>query len=244
MKKSSLIIAILVSIITQVFAQQTSIGFFGGINSSSINGSYYAHGYETTSIQNLRSLQFGFVFSHSITDKLSLYSNPGFFAKGFTYDQGEIFAGGPGYSGSNKFNYVDLPLTLKLSLDESKLFYIRSGFYMSFLLSAKIEDKISYPSPDIQTVTTNEKITEELNKSVFGYVMGAGLDIPLSEKTGVFIDISYQFDLSNAIKNNPPYSIWYQKDGIYSSISEVKNRSLLISAGMAFKVGNNQGKSR
>ncbi len=218
------------------FSQTTSIGIFGGINSSGINGVYDAHGYNTTVNESIIGKQFGLLLSYSLTKNLSLFSDPSYFEKGFKYDQGKIYTGGPSFSGTNNIKYINVPVTLKLGLFKKQLIYIRAGGYMSFLLSAKIDDKISYPNPDIPSDATNEEISDELNQSVFGIVSGIGCDIPLSDRIHLLCDISYQLDLSNALKDNPPLYFWDAKDGIYTNVNNVRSRSAVFSLGIAYQI--------
>ena len=75
-----------------------------------------------------------------------------------------------------------------------------------------------------------------MNKSVLGFVSGVGLDIPLSEKINILLDISYQLDLTNALKNETPIFYCGFKDGIYTNVSDAKNRSVLFSTGLYYKL--------
>ena len=234
MKKSTILLFGLLFAGISSFSQSTSIGIFGGINSSGINGVYDAHGYQTTQNKSITCKQFGILFSYSLTKQLSFFTDPGYFEKGFKYDQGEMFVGGPSFSGTNNIKYINLPITLKLGLFKNQLFYFRAGCYMSFLLSAKIDDKISYPNPDIPSEATNEKISEDLNRSVFGFISGIGCDIPLSDKIHLLGDISYQLDLTNALKDNPPSYFWDYKEGIYVNTNNVKSRSAVFSLGITY----------
>ena len=235
MKKSTILLFGFLFVCISSFSQTTSIGIFGGINSSGINGVYDAHGYQTTHNKSIICKQFGVLFSYSLTKQLSFFTDPGYFEKGFKYDQGEIFAGGPSFSGTNNIKYINVPITLKLGLFKNRLFYIRAGCYMSFLLSAKIDDKISYPNPDIPSEATNENISEDLNQSVFGFISGIGCDIPLSDRIHLLGDVSYQLDLTNALKDKPPAYIWYAKDGIYATVENVKNRTVAFSLGLTYQ---------
>lgn len=239
MKKSSLLVSILfVSVFS--FSQNTSIGFIGGTNFSSINGAYYAHGFNSTNINNSVGMQFGLVFDYSLTESLSLYSDPSFIKKGFRYENDTELIGGPGFQGENKFQYIQLPLTLKLKLFKSKIFYIRSGMYMSFLLNANIIDEFNYaPHPDNPpTEYTDEKINDDMNPSTLGFVMGVGADIPLSSKLNLIIDASYTMDVSDAMKDNHLSYPWPSgnKNNLYMDITSVRNRAFILSLGLAFKL--------
>jgi len=236
MKKLTLLLFSLLFAGMLSYSQNTSVGIFGGINSSGINGVYHAHGYQTTINKSIICKQFGILLSYSLTDKIRIFSDPGYIEKGFKYDQGEMFIGGPSFSGTNNIKYINIPLTIKLGLFKKQLFYIRAGGYLSFLLSAKIDDEISYPNPNTPSEATNEENTEDFNRSVFGLISGIGCDIPLSDRIHLIGDVSYQLDLSNALKDNPPLYFWDSKEeGIYTNTNNVRNRSVVFSIGITYQ---------
>ena len=117
MKKSTLLLiqSFICRYITS-FSQTTSIGIYGGINSSGINGVYHAHGYQTTLNESIICKQFGILFSYSLTKNLSLFSDPGYIEKGFKYDQGEMHTGGPSFSGTNNIKYINIPVNTEIRL--------------------------------------------------------------------------------------------------------------------------------
>ena len=237
MKRSTVLLISLLFVSVFSFAQTTSIGFFGGANFSSINGTYYAHGYGSTLIKSSTGVQFGFIFDYALTESLSLYSDPAYIQKGFKYENDTELDGGPGFLGENKFQYIQLPLTLKLKLFKSKVFYVRSGLYMSFLLNANITDEFNYaPHPDNPpTQYTDEEIKDQMNPSTLGFVMGMGADIPLSDKLNLIIDATYLMDVSDAMKD-VNYNYWGYKSNLYQTVTSVRNRSFVLSAGLAFKL--------
>lgn len=239
MKKSTVLLISFLFVGISSFPQTTSIGIFGGTNISSINGTYFAHSYGSTIIKSHTGMQVGLAFDYTLTEALSLYCDPAYIQKGFKYDnyndKGVI--GGAAFHGENRFQYIHLPLTLKLKLFKSKIFYIRSGLYLSFLLRADITDEFHYapnpsnPPPDY----TDEKINNELNSSTLGFVMGTGVGIPLSSKLKLIIDVAYMMDVTNALKDKPPAYIWYAKDGIYATVENVKNRTVAFSLGITYQ---------
>ncbi len=237
MKKSTILLFGFLFACISSFSQTASIGIFGGINSSGINGTYYAHGYGSTIVKSHTGMQVGLIFDYPLTEAFSLYSNPAYIQKGFKYENDKEMIGGSAFHGENRFQYIHLPLTLKLKLFKSKIFYIRSGLYLSFLLRADITDEFHYapnpgnPPPDY----TDEKINNELNSSTLGFVMGTGVGIPLSSKLKLIIDAAYMMDVTNALKDKPPAYIWYAKDGIYATVENVKNRTVAFSLGLTYQ---------
>lgn len=238
MKKS---VALLISILFVGLSSfsQTSLGISGGINFSGINGSFFPRGYESTLINNRMGMQMGMIFNYTLSESLSLYIDPSYIQKGFKYKNAEeISLGGANFKGENKFQYIQLPLSLKLSLFKNKIFYIRSGVYLSFLLDANLTDEYSYPVDPGNSTTefTDEKVTNDLNSSTLGFALGTGAAIPLSSKLTLLIDAAYMMDVSNAMKDNPPNYYWGYKSSIYESVRSVRNRSFTISVGLAMEL--------
>ncbi len=237
MKKSTVLLISFLFVGISSFPQTTSIGIFGGINSSGINGTYYAHGYGSTIVKSHTGMQVGLAFDYTLTEALSLYCDPAYIQKGFKYENDNELIGSAHFQGENRFQYIQLPLTLKLKLFKSKIFYIRAGLYMSFLLRADITDEFHYapnpgnPPPDY----TDEKINNELNSSTLGFVMSTGVGIPLSSKLKLIIDAAYMMDVTNALKDKPPVYYWDVKDGIYTTVENVKNRTVAFSLGFTYQ---------
>lgn len=236
MKKPTVLLISFLFVGISSFTQTASIGIFGGTNISSINGTYYAHGYGSTIIISHTGMQVGLAFDYTLTEALSLYCDPAYIQKGFKYENDNELDGSGHFHGENRFQYIQFPLTLKLKLFKSKIFYIRSGLYMSFLLRADITDEFHYaPNPgNPPPEYTDEKINNELNPSTLGFVIGAGAGIPLSSKLSLIIDATYMMDVTNALKDNAALYYWGVNNSIYQMVGSVRNRSFALSVGMAF----------
>ncbi len=218
-----------------VTGQNTSVGVFGGMNISNVNGIYNSDGYYTNTT-TLITKQFGVVLSYPISERLSLFSDAGYYEKGFKYSTDNDMVGGATVSGQTKIKSVDVPLTLKIGMFKNQLFYIRTGVYLSFLLSAKNNDTIVYPDPDFGISITENDITDKMNKTVFGFTAGAGFNIPVGKSLGILFDVAYRLDLSDAFHNSQT-SVWPNKnsDTYYVNTNEVGNRNLTISAGLSYR---------
>ena len=215
-------------------AQKPSIGIFGGMDISNANGTYNSDGYNTKTT-TLVTKQFGVILSYPVTDKLSLFSDPGYYEKGFRYEPVESYDGGATVKGKSKFKSIDVPLSLKFGMFKNQIFYVRGGVYLSFLLSATNNDTIYYDSPDIGTQITETDITDKMNRSTIGFIAGAGFDIPVSKSFGILLDVAYRLDLSDAMKNKQ-LTFWPNNGSYnYNVYSEnLRNRNLTISAGLAY----------
>ncbi len=223
-----------------VSGQTTSVGVFGGMNLSNVNGRYNSNGYNTKTT-SLITKQFGIVLSYPLSDKLSLFSDPGFYERGFNYEPVETMVGGATVKGRSKFKSVDVPLTLKIGMFKNQIFYFRAGAYLSFLLSANNNDTIYYSTPGVETQITENDILDKMNRTVFGFITGVGFDIPVSKNLGLLFDVAYRLDLTDAMINNKP-SYWNGKssDSYYIGVENVRNRSLTISIGLTYRFPSGQ----
>jgi hypothetical protein len=235
MKKAIPFVFSLLITVLSVQGQNYSIGLFGGMNLSNVNGTYNSDGYYTKTT-TLVTKQFGVILSYPVSDKLSLFSDPGYYEKGFNYEPVETYTGGGTVKGRSKFKSVDVPLTLKFGMFKNQIFYIRTGVYLSFLLSAKNNDTIYYDMPDMETKITEDDIMDKMNKTTLGFIAGAGFDIPVWENFSVLIDVSYRLDLSDAMKNKQT-SFWPHKtsETYFVNTNEVRNRNLTVSAGLTYR---------
>ncbi|MBN2172577.1 MAG: PorT family protein [Bacteroidales bacterium] len=236
MKKGLFLLTGILFLFTMVMAQSGRIGFYGGTNFSGINGNYSAYGYQTTVIKDMNRMQMGLILSIPLSERLSLYLDPGYFEKGFNFNEDKDLDVNVAYSGSQRFNYIHLPFTIKLGLTKNQLFYLRSGFYYAFLLSSQVKSDITYSYPDeIISESSDEKNTDKMNKTVLGLVTAVGMDVPLSEKISIILDLSYNLDLTNPMKDNYP-QYWWNKSDYYFNNVNVRNSVFTISAGLTFKI--------
>jgi len=187
-------------------AQNGRIGIYGGANFSGINGNYSAYGYQTTEIKGINRMQMGLILSIPLSERFSLYMDPGYLEKGFKFNEEKDMVQGVAFSGSQRFNYINLPFTIKFGVTKNQFFYLRSGIYYSFLLSSQIKSNITYTYPE-ETIyeSTDEKNTGKMNKSTLGIITAVGMDIPLSKMFNFFLDLSYNLDLTNPMKDNYPH---------------------------------------
>lgn len=213
--------------------QTISVGIIGGINFSNINGTYNSDGYSTNTTKFI-SKQFGIILSYQLSEKLSLFSNPGYYEQGFNYETAENSVGGATVKGKSKFKYIDVPLTLKIGMFKNQIFYFRAGAYLSFLLSAKNNDTIYYPTPGYEPRITENDLSDGMNKTVLGFVSGVGFDIPIQKHLKLLIDMSYRIDVSNAMKDAQSKFGRNTSDYYYVYTDDVRNRSFSLSIGLTY----------
>ncbi len=118
------------------------------------------------------------------------------------------------------FKYVKLPFTVRFSFGERFIFNINTGVYISFLLSARQQGKITIEQEGFETITGNvdEGAMESFSKFDAGFVLGTGVEYPLTDKRKginykVFANLGLNYGLVNisslqnsSLKNNTFYS--------------------------------------
>ncbi len=233
MKKSITFLTFFVFGTLLINAQDVSVGIIGGMNFSNINGTYRSDGYYTNTTK-LISKQFGIVLSYQLSKVLSLYSDPGYYEKGFKYHTDNDLVGSATVTGKSKFKSIDVPVTLKIGMFKNQIFYFRAGAYLSFLLSAKNNDTLYTPSPGYGSRITENDLSKKMNKTVFGFICGAGFDIPIQKHLKILVDVAYRIDLSNAMKNDQPPGWRNTNDNYYVYTDDVSSRSLSISVGLTY----------
>lgn len=232
MKK--LILFLAASITASVVYSQVTLGVSGGIQSTNINGIFNAYGYNITQNKSVLHPRVGISFMFPFSDKFALFTGFDYSIQGFEYEN-ETNDWGVVFSGTNTFKYIEVPLTLKMNVLKSRLLYFRSGFYLSFLLSAHNKGSITYIYPD-QTIEeqTDEKIMDEMNKSLLGYLFATGLEIPLTNKLQLLTEIAYRIDLIQAMTDAPPVYMWKSTNTFYSTRSDVRNHMASFTLGLTY----------
>jgi hypothetical protein len=221
-------------IASPVVYSQVSIGVKGGVQSSGINGKYNAHGYEITQIKSSRHSRYGIDLAFTFSEKFAFCTGLDYSVQGFGY-QNETNESGVAFSGTNTIKYFEMPLTLKMKLLKSQLLYFRSGFYLSFILSAHNKGSIAYIYPE-QTINeySDEKIMDEMNKSAIGFLAATGLEVPLTKKLHLLTEVAYRTDLTPAMTDQFPYYIWKSTIDYYSTRSNVRNRIASLTLGITY----------
>ena len=92
-----------------------------------------------------------------------------------------------------------------------------------------------FPSPAYETKITENDLADKMNKTVFGFICGAGFDIPVQKHLKILVDFAYRMDLSDAMKNERPGFGRNTNNTYYVSIDTVRNRSLSISVGLTYR---------
>jgi hypothetical protein len=83
---------------------------------------------------------------------------------------------------------------------------------------------------------TDEEIMDEMNKSLLGYLMATGLEIPLTKKLHLLAEVAYRIDLIPAMTDDAPYYIWKSTIDYYATRSNVRNRMASLTVGLSYPI--------
>ncbi|MCA8832119.1 porin family protein [Hymenobacter pini] len=214
MKKSLLAAAALLATVavSESKAQGIRFGLKAGGNMSNLSGdltdeSRYENkfGFHGGAMLNIGLLDDGF---------LSVQPEVLFSQKGFKFAENKAF-GLYQYSGSRTYNYIDVPVLLKINADG---FFFEAGPQYSYLMKVKDETKRSLNG----TVFTNYSGTQNLdnvNRNEIGYAAGLGYQ----SDAGFLIGIRYNGSFTD-----------FAKDG-YTGDADVRNaRNSVFQASVGF----------
>ena len=123
----------------------------------------------------------------------------------------------------DNFNYLVVPLMLRVTFGGNTNFYLNAGPYAGILLKRvwKYKDKITLPfGGELEAVD----LTDDTEDSEFGIAAGIGVSTLYSEK----IVLSFEIRDNKGLTNVSPYD------------NRVTTNSVLFLAGMAFKFGSKE----
>lgn len=183
-----------------------SLGVKGGLNLANASATQLPAGFELSS---RTAIGFGGIVEIGLSDPIYLQTEPRYIQKGadlkFTFTAfGETFTG----SGTGRFNYVEIPVSLKAKFDAGTVTpYLFAGPTLSFLLSAERE----FESQG-QKETIN--IKDEIESTEFSLDFGGGIAYPIAPKMSLTMDVRYTLGLTNIAKLREPNDkiTWKSRD--------------------------------
>ncbi|MBF6640680.1 PorT family protein [Flavobacterium sp. J49] len=155
-------------------------GFNVGYNSYSVSDAHTASdagiGYNFAG-----SIDYYFSNAWSIKGKL-IYDQKG-------WDNGFIEDEFGSFTTDFNLNYVTLPVMASWHFGNNRNWYLHFGPYFGFLLNA-------------EETRYGEDITEAFNENDFGFALGIGVKIPVSNKLKLFFELDGQGGLTDIFKQN------------------------------------------
>ena len=189
-------------------AGQAVVGIYGGVNFADLGGSDVSNTEMHTGLNLGASVQF------------ALGENFGVFLGG-TYSEKGADVSEQDVDGTIELSYFEIPVLFRYAIPSSSsvAFHLYGGGALAFETGCEISgtDGSVSVSVDCDEVGLDTKSTD------FGLVGGAGVDIGVSERVDLVIDLFYTLGLTS-VDDSPEES-------------DVKNRAITIRAGVAIPLG-------
>ncbi len=200
MKKVPAIVCLLAITATTVHAQEKSVRF--GIKVAPNLGFIHP---DTKELKN-DGTRFGYTFG--LMGDFMLGSNQNYaFATGlFLNNVGgktTFPAGDQNLSTESKYQYIELPITLKLKTNEIgyMTYYGQIGFGTAFNISAKSDFDTYDPVAKKVTRTTGENIMDNTQLFKASLIVGGGLEFNFSGNTSAMVGVTYNNGFTNINKD-------------------------------------------
>lgn len=185
---TSTVVLLLLTSIT--YAQNSSYGFHAG---TSIGKIVTKEGYVSLTMNNLLSVQVGFVGEFSVGKKISLQSGLNFLQKGGKLSE-DITGIGAEYA--MRLNAIEIPVyALYNTRGKKGNFFIGAGPAVSFTISGNTIVKYEADSEKEKMEIGNDKDNDDIRAMDFGINVLAGYQF----KSGVFIGATHNFGLRNMV---------------------------------------------
>ncbi|TGE05208.1 porin family protein [Hymenobacter fodinae] len=174
MKKSAFVAGALLAVTTlassAVHAQGVRLGLKGGANLSNLSGDLT----DEDRFENKFGFHGGLMLNVGLIDDgfLSLQPEVLFSQKGFKYADSQFNIGGNTikYEGDRTYNYIDVPVLLKINAGG---FFVEAGPQYSYLLKVKDDSKVSI-NGNTATQRSGTSNLDNVNRNEIGYAAGLG----------------------------------------------------------------------
>lgn len=221
MKKLALALAAVASVglASSAQAQGIRFGLKAGANLSNLAGNL--------NNQDIYKNKFGFVggamLNVGLVDKvLSLQPEVLFSQKGFKYADNSFTVGGNTnrYSGSRTYNYIDVPVLLKV---QAAGLFFEAGPQYSYLLNVRDNSSYSVNGNPIASSAANQNL-DNVRRNEIGYAAGLGYEA----SNGFNIDVRYNGSFTD-----------FAKDGYNGSNQDLRNaRNSVFQASIGYLLGS------
>ncbi|QIX62093.1 PorT family protein [Hymenobacter sp. BT18] len=196
-------------------AQSIRLGFKGGANYSNLSGDLV----DENRFQNKWGGHGGVMANISFTDDgfFSVQPEVLYSQKGFKFDESELF-GLVKYQGTRTYNYIDVPVLLKINADG---FFFEAGPQYSYLLKVKDDTKRSFNGGTTYAEYSGTEDLDKVNRNEIGYAAGLGYQ----STAGFLIGVRYNGSLTD-----------FAKDG-YTGDADVRNaRNSVFQASVGYLI--------
>lgn len=186
-KLLSLIVSVFILTFSeQVLAQKVYAGVLGGLNFADLSIDFADMTHTGSEVSSRTLFGIGGLIGINLNEFLSIQLEPLFVQKGGLYMEPSI----PDMQLTS--NQIDVPLIFKAGIDEKIQPYLLGGVYLSFVLDASLETELA-------NLSLEGDLTEILNRTEFGALIGAGVSIPVWYGS-LLIEGRYTWGLTNLNK--------------------------------------------
>jgi hypothetical protein len=197
MLKAHLIVSVLFLLAFGRISGQTNkidLGIVGGPYLISLRGNDIIEKYQEPTI----GFSAGVTFQYNFKKLISLRTDIAFERKGSVWE-GETTDENGNSLGEitthSNFDYLTLPLLIRLSLGKKIIYFINTGPYFGFLIKQTSVTR----GDEIRTLTNDN--TSDFNRFDIGISVGLGLSIPISKQFLVSFEIRDDLGLYNVSKS-------------------------------------------
>ncbi|ALD21818.1 porin family protein [Hymenobacter sp. DG25A] len=207
MKKTTILLASLLAAVTfsaqHAQAQGVRLGIKGGVNYSNLSGDLT----DEDRYESKFGGHGGLMANFSVTDDgfFSIQPEVLYSQKGFQYADNEYTIAGNKYKykGDRTYNYIDVPVLLKINADG---FFFEAGPQYSYLLKVKDETERSINGNTYQKSEGVENL-DNVKRSELGYAAGLGYQSTAGFLVGIryngaFTDFAKDGYQDNDVKNS------------------------------------------
>ncbi|MEI8046860.1 MAG: porin family protein [Bacteroidota bacterium] len=201
MKKSTFALSLIFWVFTcSVRGQFVSLTPKGGVTFSD----FYTATYAKSSFKT--GMTFGILADYKLNkEKLFVKGELGFEQKGTKYldlysmDASASSSGGSTYY---TYNYINLPVLIKLKIGSKNNFFLNTGIYTGYLISGVERFKGTFEGQFIDQ--KNAMNMQNHNRLDFGLAIGGGVGIPIVAKDKIMLEARYDFALTTSNKSGSP----------------------------------------
>lgn len=199
------------------------LGFEGGAGLTSMRGNETIEEYRQLTIGGSGGITFQYNTPKSLSFKTGVYYE----SKGVKSNAPMLDGRGVPLPRINhlKLSYITVPLLVKWSAGEKRIFYVNGGPYFSYLFGQKENTKSKWVPYEF---TSNGRIREyisggidDYNRFDVGMSLGAGLNFLVGKNTHFNIELRDNFGVYNVSESGRPYG-------------ELKNNTLNLLFGLSF----------
>lgn len=185
----------LVTVAFTAEAQQFKVGLGGGVNSTWLLNKNISDQGEAIDYATTFGGAFGLKTQYFFNEKMGIELGILYSGHNQKYETNEE---GFGLEVKTKLSYVDIPVLFHYG--SGKGFYFEIGPQFSFLTGAKDEDlAFSFGGVNIPLETTDVK--DSFNKTNVALVLGAGMDIPVSDFLTVTAGLRFGYGFTDVTKD-------------------------------------------